>query len=110
MPRHATAVLATLVGAADDDILDLVSAETALRDDLGDDLSEHVVGPQPGERAGVASKRAAQTGVKISLEHGSIPPSIAAFPRARASLSSAGKTMTGGASLLPELRVPSRSR
>src|SRR6185312_8920224 len=37
VPRDATAVLAALVAAADDDILDLLGGEPALGDDLGDD-------------------------------------------------------------------------
>ena len=81
MARDAAAVLAALIGAADDDVFDLVGGEPALRDDLGDDFGEHVVGPQSGERAGVASKGAAQAGVEISLEHGSTPPSM---PHSRA--------------------------
>src|SRR5712671_7105772 len=98
MPRDAAAILAALVGAANDDILDLVGGKAALRDDLGDDCGEHVVGPQPSERAGMASKGAAQAGVEIGIEHGSAPSipraleSEPAVTRARASLSSAGKS------------------
>src|SRR3989442_1266361 len=42
--RDAAAVLAALVGAADDDVLDLVGGKAAVGDDLGDDAGEHVVG------------------------------------------------------------------
>ena len=71
--RHAAAVLAGLIGAADDDILDLLGREAAIGDDPGDDPCEHVVGPQPRERAGMASERAAPTGIEISVEHGAAP-------------------------------------
>ncbi len=59
MAGDAAAVFAPLVGAANDDILDLVGGKAALRDHLGDHLGEHVVGPHPGERPGMASKGAA---------------------------------------------------
>ena len=74
MARDAAAVLAPLVGAADDDILDLGWVERALRDDGGDDGGQHVVGPHPGERAGVAAERCAQAVIDISVEHGAVPP------------------------------------
>ena len=45
MPRDAAAILAGLIGAADDDILDLFRVERALLDDLGNDRGQHVVGP-----------------------------------------------------------------
>src|SRR6266851_2239755 len=110
MPRDAAAVLAALVGAADHDILDLVGGKATLRDDPGDDLGEHVVGPHPGKRAGMASKGAAQTGIEIGLEHGSTPAiprtpeSGPAVMRARVSLSSAGNSTRAA------LRKPGRAR
>ncbi len=110
MACDAAAIFAPLIGAADHDILDLVGGKAALRDDLGDDCGEHVVGPQPGERAGMASKGAAQTGVKIGLEHGSTPAiprapeGEPAVMRARAPLSSVGKSARA------ELRGPEATR
>src|SRR5438874_5746602 len=89
----AAAVLAGLIGAADDDILDLLRREAAISDDPGDDPGEHVVGPQPRERAGMASERAAPTGIEISVEHGGgsvLKWASRAVTRAGAPLSSTG--------------------
>ena len=74
MAPDAAAVFARLVGAADDDILDLGWVERALRDDGGDDRGQHIVGPHPGECSGVAAKRCAQTVIDIGVEHGLVPP------------------------------------
>ena len=60
MPRDVTAVLAGLVGAADDDVLDLVGREAALGDHLADHAGEHVVRAHLGEGAGVPAERAAR--------------------------------------------------
>src|SRR5262249_3832937 len=70
MPPHAAAVLARLIGATDDDVLDLFRVEGALLDELGDDCGQHVVGPHPGEGAGVAAEGGAQSVVDIAVEHG----------------------------------------
>src|SRR5271166_2674168 len=70
MPSDAAAVLAGLVGAADDDVLDLLRVERALLDDFGDDRRQHVVGPHPGESAGVAAEWGAQSVVDVAVEHG----------------------------------------
>ena len=74
MAPDAAAVLAGLVGAADDDILDPGRVERALLDDGRDDRGQHVVGPHPGERAGMAAEGRAQTVIDIGVEHGSVPP------------------------------------
>jgi len=73
MARDAAAVLAGLVGAAHDDILDLIGREAAIGDHPRDDPGEHVVGPQPRQRAGMAAKRAAPAGIEIGVEHGAAP-------------------------------------
>src|SRR5262249_45598647 len=69
MPSDATAVLTGLVSATDDDVLDFFRIKRALLDDLGNDRSQHVVRPHTGERAGVAAKWGAQSGVDIPVEH-----------------------------------------
>jgi len=71
--RDAATVLAGLVWRADDDILRSCRREAAIGDDPGDDPGEHVVGPQPGERAGMASNGLRPTGIEISVEHGAAP-------------------------------------
>src|SRR4029077_8356271 len=65
VPCDAATVSARLVGAADDDILDFFRVEWALFYDLGNDRGQHIVGPQPGEAAGVAAKRCAQCVVDV---------------------------------------------
>src|SRR5438874_9890172 len=98
MARDAAAILAGLIGAADDDVLDLVRREAAVGDDPGDDPGEHVVGPQPRQRAGMASERAAPTGIEISVEHGGgsvLNGASRAVTRAEAPLSSAGMCVAG---------------
>ena len=70
MARDAAAVLARLIGAADDDILDLVRAKPLSPTTLAIDRGQHVVGPHLGERAGMAAERGAQTVIDIGVEHG----------------------------------------
>src|SRR5438105_188602 len=86
MAPDAAAVLAGLIGAADDDVLDLFRVEGALLDNLGDDRGQHVVGPHSGERARVAAERGAQGIVDVAVEHGRFL--LAASPRAGGPLSS----------------------
>ncbi len=74
MAPDAAAVLARLVGAADDHVLDLFRGERALFDDFGDDRGQHVVGPHPGERPGMAAEGGAQTVIEIGVEHRRFPP------------------------------------
>src|SRR5260370_35524616 len=86
MPTDAAAVLAGLIGAADDDVFDLVGVERALLDDLGYDRGQHGGGPHSGQGPGVAAERGAQSVVDIAVEHGRFL--LAASPRASGRLSS----------------------
>src|SRR6516162_182707 len=74
VPPDAAAVFARLIGAANDDILDLFRVERALLDDLGDDRGEHVIGPHSRESAGVAAEGCALTVVQVSVEHDRLLP------------------------------------
>src|SRR5271170_206860 len=100
MARDTAAVLAALVAAADDDILDPVRGKPAFGDNLGDDAGEHVVGAHLGERAGMSAKRGAQTGIHVGVEHGAIPPQLRGFALDTAKLSRAGAP-TGGSAGCP---------
>src|SRR5438067_13500664 len=70
MPPDTAAVLARLIRAANDHVLDLFRVKRALLDDLGDDCGEHVVGPHLGESAGMPAERGTQRAVDIAVEHG----------------------------------------
>src|SRR3974377_1042705 len=70
MAPDTAAIFAGLIGAADDDVFELLRIERALLDDLRNDRSQHVVGPHPGERPGMAAERGAQGVVDVAVEHG----------------------------------------
>src|SRR5215467_5110980 len=74
MTPDAAAVFASLIGAADDDILDLLRVERALLDDLGNNRGEHVIGPHSRQGAGVAAEGCALTVVQVSVEHPRVLP------------------------------------
>jgi len=57
--RDVARILAGLVGAADDRVLEIVGRERRARDELPDDAGEKVVGA-PGKAAGMAPDRRAQ--------------------------------------------------
>jgi hypothetical protein len=72
MTGHTPAVLAALVGAADDEILDLFGFERSFLHYGLDDLRQQIVGPDLGQHAGVPAEGGAQSVIDIGVEHGAL--------------------------------------
>jgi hypothetical protein len=69
MTRYAPAVFAALVGASDDEILDLLRLESRLLEQVLDDVRQKIVWAYLGERARMATEWRPQSFVNISIEH-----------------------------------------
>ncbi|MNO56183.1 hypothetical protein D3C76_466930 [compost metagenome] len=67
--RQVAAVLAGLVGAAEDHILQVVDSEAGGLHDPRQQRADQVVRTHPGQGAGVAAERSAQAGIDIGIEH-----------------------------------------
>ena len=68
--RNAARVFAALVGAADDDIFDLLGFEFAAGEHGNDRAGEKIVGAHFGEGACIAAERSALAVVNVCVEHG----------------------------------------
>ena len=68
--RNAARVFATLVGAADDDVLDLLGFELTAGHYRVDRAGEKVVGTHLGEGSGIAAERGALSIEYVRVEHG----------------------------------------
>ena len=69
MTRDAATVLASLIGATDDEILDLLRLERRFRQEVLEHIGQQVVRTHLRERPGMAAEWSAETFVNICVEH-----------------------------------------